>query len=76
MPSQLGLGLGLSFQGGGNRLTMGLGTLALTATVAVAYSGTPTITGGVPAYTAAQLTPLPPGLTMNTTTGQITGTPT
>lgn len=45
--------------------------------IGVPYSGTITVTGGTPPYTFA-LTggALPPGLTLNTSTGVISGTPT
>jgi len=46
-------------------------------TIGTPYSGTITVTGGVPPYTFAITGgSLPPGLTLNTTTGAITGTPT
>ena len=44
------------------------------ARVNVAYSATPSITGGVPPYTV-EIVGLPAGLTYNTTTGVISGTP-
>ena len=46
-------------------------------TVGVPYSGGFTVSGGVPPYTwsIAQFA-LPPGLTINSSTGQITGMPT
>lgn len=44
------------------------------ARVNVAYSATPTMTGGVQPYTV-EIVGLPAGLTYNTTTGAITGTP-
>jgi hypothetical protein len=48
-----------------------------TATVGVAYSSQITVTGGTPPYTfKVVLGSLPAGLTLNTTTGAITGIPT
>ena len=46
-------------------------------TVGVAYSTTPSITGGAPPYTWSVVSgSLPPGLLLNASTGAITGTPT
>ncbi|MBP2411872.1 hypothetical protein JOF48_000671 [Arthrobacter stackebrandtii] len=46
-------------------------------TVGTAYSGTVAVTGGTPPYTFDMLAgPLPPGLSLNTSTGVISGTPT
>lgn len=60
-----------------------LATLSITTTslpaanLGVAYSGTISVTGGVAPYTFAITTgTLPTGLTINGTTGTITGTPT
>ncbi|MGH9642488.1 MAG: putative Ig domain-containing protein [Terriglobales bacterium] len=48
-----------------------------TAQVGVPYSSALVATGGVPPYTFSIITgSLPPGLTLNTSTGAITGTPT
>jgi len=50
---------------------------AATAQVGVAYSSALVATGGTPPYTfSISSGSLPPGLTLNTTTGAITGTPT
>src|SRR5262249_9012581 len=50
---------------------------ANTGTVGVAYSSAIVASGGVPPYTySISAGSLPPGLTLNTTTGAITGTPT
>lgn len=46
------------------------------ATVGAAYSYTPTITGGTGPYTITYLGTIPAGLSFNSTTGAITGTPT
>ena len=47
------------------------------AQAGVAYSSSVVVTGGVPGYTfSVSSGSLPPGLTLNTTTGAITGTPT
>lgn len=52
------------------------GSPAAIATVSVAYSFTPTLAGGKTPYRALVLTgTLPSGLSFNTTTGAITGTP-
>lgn len=51
------------------------GTPASTATIGVAYSFTPGRTGGVSPYTFALTGTLPTGLSFNTSTGAITGTP-
>lgn len=49
----------------------------LTATVGVAYSApAPTATGGTPPYTFAVVQNAVPGLTINSSTGAVTGTPT
>ncbi len=45
-------------------------------TVNVAYSATLTASGGTPSYTWSIASVLPPGLTLNSTSGAITGTPT
>ena len=48
-----------------------------TGAAGVAYSSTPTVTGGVTPYVYSLLSgPLPTGLSLNTSTGAITGTPT
>lgn len=58
--------------------TLTITTLGLpAANVGVAYSGTVAATGGVAPYTFAVTTgALPAGLTLNSSTGAITGTPT
>ena len=49
----------------------------LTATVGVPFnSGPASVTGGVPPYTFFIIGTLPPGLTLNTSTGAVTGIPT
>jgi uncharacterized repeat protein (TIGR01451 family) len=49
----------------------------LTATVGVPFnSGPAVVTGGVPPYTFSIVGTLPPGLTLNPSTGAVTGTPT
>lgn len=48
-----------------------------TATTGTAYSGSVTVSGGTAPYTYAITSgPLPPGLSLNSSTGAITGTPT
>ncbi len=46
------------------------------AAVGVAYSFTPTTTGGTTPYTFARTGRLPPGISFSTSTGALTGTPT
>lgn len=53
------------------------GTPSATGTVGTPYSFTPSISGGVGPYTVTLISgALPAGLTLNSTTGAITGTPT
>src|SRR5208282_1482978 len=57
--------------------TLSLGCPAGTAEVNVAYSSALVVSGGVAPYTFSIVSgSLPPGLTLNTSTGAITGTPT
>ena len=49
---------------------------ASSGTVGVAYSSSMTASGGTPAYTYSTIGSLPGGLTLNASTGAITGTPT
>ncbi len=51
------------------------GTPPTTATSGVPYSFTPTVSGGNPPYTFGLAGDLPPGLTFNSATGAISGTP-
>jgi hypothetical protein len=52
-------------------------TPVTTGTINVAYTGaTPSASGGVPAYTFSETGSLPTGLTINSSTGIISGTPT
>ena len=63
--------------GPGTACSLTLGALPTTGTVGIAYSGTATITGGTPPYTwALTAGTLPPGVTLNTSNGAVTGTPT
>ncbi len=57
--------------------TLALVCPARTAQVGIAYSSTLSPTGGVPPYTFSSISgSLPPGLSLNLSTGAITGTPT
>jgi len=60
-----------------NPLPITITTTSLTATAGTAYSGTLSLTGGTSPYTwAVTAGSLPPGLSLNASTGAITGTPT
>jgi len=60
-----------------NPLPIAVTTTSLTATAGTAYSGTLSVTGGTSPYTwAVTAGSLPPGLSLNASTGAITGTPT
>lgn len=52
------------------------GTPTTTATIGVPYSFTPDVAGGKTPYTFQLTGTLPSGLSFNTSTGAITGTPT
>jgi hypothetical protein len=52
-----------------------IGTPSPTATVGAAYSFVPTASGGATPYAFSSTGTLPPGLSFNTSTGAITGTP-
>jgi hypothetical protein len=63
--------------GPGTACSLTLAALPTTGTVGVAYSGTAAITGGTAPYTwAVTGGSLPTGLSLNTSTGAVTGTPT
>jgi hypothetical protein len=49
---------------------------AATAQAGIPYSSTLTATGGIPPYIFSNGAALPPGLTLDTSTGAVTGTPT
>jgi hypothetical protein len=59
----------------GTALSIGC-SAPLTAQVGVAYAGSCTATGGAPPYNFAAVGNVPPWLTINSTTGAISGTPT
>ncbi len=69
----------IAIQQAASPLTIACPVFGGTATVGVPYdSGPPVVSGGVPPYTYALTAgsgPLPPGLTLNGTTGHIEGTP-
>lgn len=60
----------LTFNGGGASITLAGGV------VAVAYSQALQVTGGLPPYTFSVTGELPPGLSLDTASGVVSGTPT